>query len=229
MLDATGSSPLPWTAPNTRLFNKWYNRPYTGATGGKQVGQLMPGVKWLCDNLCYFFGFVQNGGTGNESVITSVHWTGRAFDINYKKSNDLDKDFRFRNINVFYFLSLYADILGVEEIHDYCGLYVPGTKTKFVPEYSRGIMAPPEKYPERNMWGAGYRCNREGKWEVPYFFGWKVWDEIAHKAHNGKTVGDSHIHIEVSPSMAGNLYEMQRKFDWAIRHYRPITTWVTFD
>lgn len=226
------------TVPGWREVSRrtrWWNRPYTGTkdAGPKPAPQLRPGVRALNDALCYLFGFITVGGAGGHTEKQSVHYTGRAIDLKYKKVHpvnpELDKDFRFRNINLLFFLSLNSDILGIEEIHDYCGVYVPGTKTKFVPEYSRGIMAPPEKYPERNMFGAGYRCDREYLQEVPFFFGWKIWDKEAHKMHSYSTIGSSHIHIEVSPTMASSEAQMKKMITLAWKKYRMVTTWPTFE
>ena len=166
------------------------NRPYTGTSDvkvGKQKSR--PGVRALYDRICYYFQ-MQPLGTLNTN-IKSVHYTGRAFDVG--PIVPADGDFRYLNINLLRFLSGVPDSLGIEEIHDYCGVYVPGTKTPAIPYFVRPTSDPPEIYTERNKFGAGYRCDRQASSEfteqLTRFWGWKTWDRAAHVAHGGTTIG----------------------------------------
>lgn len=206
------------------------NRRYTGISDvvvNRQKSR--PGVMALYDRICYFFQ-MQPLGTLTSSV-RSVHYTGRAFDVG--PIVPADGDFRYLNINLLRFLSGVSDSLGIEEIHDYCGVYLPGTKTSAIPHYARLTSDPPEIYTERNMFGAGYRCDRQAN-KPPVegaenFYGWIIWDKTAHLRHGGTTIGSSHIHVEVSPAMADNPSLMIANFDKAYKVFRFINGgWPSF-
>jgi hypothetical protein len=197
------------------------NRPYTGTADVKVNKQKSrPGVTALYDRICYFFQMRPLGTLTSNAV--SVHYTGRAFDVG--PIIPAGGDFRYLNINLLRFLSIYSDSLGIEEIHDYCGVYVPGTKTSAIPRYMRPATDPPEIYTERNMFGAGYRCSRQATSlfveESERFSGWIIWDRTAHLRHGGKTIGSTHIHVEVNPTMADNASLMIENFNKAFKVFQ---------
>lgn len=205
------------------------NRPYTGTSDVKVNKQRSrPGTKTLIDLICYFFQMRPLGTL--TSNLTSVHYTGRAFDVG--PIIPAGGDFRYLNINLLRFLSKYADELGIEEIHDYSGIYVPGTKTSVIPRYVRPATDPPEIYTERNMFGAGYRCNRQAS-TLPVegsenYYGWKIWDARAHKAHGGKSIGSTHIHVEVNPKMSELPIDMSNSFLKGYKNFIKIDSgWVS--
>ena len=207
------------------------NRPYTGTSdiNSKMSQRKRPGTKTLLDYICYFFQMQQVSFLND--TITSVHYTGRAIDVG--PIVPAGGDYRYLNINLFRFLSKYADDLGIEEIHDYSGVYVPGTKTPTIKSYPRHDTDPPEKYPQKNMYGAGYRCDRASKTLLveasENFYGWLIWDERAHKSHGGKTRGSTHIHIEVSPKMSETSIQMANKFLKGYKNFTKIDGgWVSF-
>jgi len=204
------------------------NRPYTGTADVKVNKQKSrPGVTALYDRICYFFQ-MRPLGTLTSNVI-SVHYTGRAFDVG--PILPADGDFRYLNINLLRFLSDGAEGLGIEEIHDYCGVYLPGTKTSAIPRYARPASEPPEIYTERNMFGAGYRCDRAAisEFNEKRFSGWKTWDRAAHLRHGGTTIGSTHIHVEVSPAMADNPSLMIANFNKAFKVFQFINGgWPSF-
>jgi hypothetical protein len=206
------------------------NRRYTGKSDIKVNRQKSrPGVVALHDRICYFFQMRPLGIL--TSNLQSVHYTGRAFDVG--PIVPVGGDFRYLNINLLRFLSDSSDRLGVEEIHDYCGVYLPGTKTPAIPYYARPASDPPEIYTERNKFGAGYRCDRQASSEfteqLTRFWGWKTWDRAAHVAHGGTTIGSTHIHIEISPEMADNQSLMISNFNNALKTFKFINGgWPSF-
>lgn len=107
--------------------------------------------------------FVDRNTRGTPNAKKSVHATYRAMDLG-GTPDQLHKviDFAYRN----------RVALGIEEIHDYAGNYIPNPKS----------------------WGAGYRCSRD--WGR-FFDGWKVYDKNVLGSR-----GAHWTHIEVSPKTA---------------------------
>jgi len=187
-----------------------FNRPYTGLSDISGAPKPnIAAVEKLVNMLAFGFGMKRVGTIGSN--LNSVHASGRAFDIRCwsdalakKGPKDpnagwLSTNFEENNWNLINFLYLHRYDLYIEEIHDYVGIYVPGTMC----EYGVQGRGDPSGY------GAGYRCDREflmpgheeyGKTPiVPGFLGWKKWGLEAHAKHNGDSVGKRHIHVEVSP------------------------------
>jgi len=113
------------------------NRPYTGTKDGAATGKR-PGTEWLARALKARWGF-NNLGTwvvrdmrGKPGQL-SVHATGRALDAGYMNTVTA----RNKAVEVAEWLAANADVLGIEEIHDYA--------------YGR--------------YGRGWRCSR-GKWKT---------------------------------------------------------------
>jgi len=112
-------------------------RTYTGTTDAEGVKSARPGTKRFQDLMVFLFGMKNLGIYANRPVRggsgLSVHATGRACDLGgtpkqCKEATAFLFDFRAR--------------LGIEEIHDYKGHYIP----------TKGF-------------GAGYRCDRDA-WRV---------------------------------------------------------------
>lgn len=116
-------------------------RPYTGNKDAVHK-EKREGTKYLADVLIYLFGLKNLGifadravkGSSNPNPPKSVHATWRAVDLG-GNPEQLKK--------VIEFLYTHRDALGIEEIHDYSGAYMPNPKG----------------------WGAGYRCDRD-EWTV---------------------------------------------------------------
>ncbi len=110
-------------------------RPYTGTKDGAATGKRA-GTEWLVRAMKGRYGFRSLGTwvvrdmRGKPGVL-SVHATGRAADIGYMVKQ------RAKGVEVADWLAANADVLGIEEIHDYA-------------------------YGE---WGRGWRCSRAA-WKV---------------------------------------------------------------
>jgi hypothetical protein len=120
------------------------SRPYTGTKDGIARG-ARPGTKHFQNLMCFFFEMRNLGIFANRPVrggsSLSVHATGRACDL----GGNRDKVKAAME-----FLYAFRDELGVECIHDYRNVWLPG---KF---------------------GAAYRCNRD---TGGIFSGWRVYDK----------------------------------------------------
>jgi len=143
-------------------------RPYTGTKDAPHPARR-EGTHAVYDWLRFLFGLQGLGIYANRNVrgarkaTLSVHATYRAMDLG-GNPEQLHRviDFVYRN----------KDILGIEEIHDYAGNYIPNPKG----------------------WGAGYRCSRD--WGR-FFDGWKVYSKNTIGSR-----GAHWTHIEVSPDIA---------------------------
>jgi hypothetical protein len=111
-------------------------------------------VRQFSKSLEYFFGMTSVGlSSGNSS---SVHSRGRAFDVaawNFKKNTPLE-NFEEINWNLINFLHKNRVVLEIEEIHDYFGIYLPQSMTRYT-SMSRVVRG------SNNNWGAAYRCSRD--------------------------------------------------------------------
>lgn len=113
------------------------SRPYTGNKDAAGVKGARPGTQSFQNLMAFLFGMKNLGIYANRPVRggsgLSVHATGRACDLggNSKQCKEATA-FLFDN----------RDRLGIEEIHDYVGNYIP----------TKGF-------------GAGYRCDRDS-WKV---------------------------------------------------------------
>jgi hypothetical protein len=187
------------------------SRVYTGTSDVKGfIHNKNDATEAMVDFLSYCFGMKKVGTIGDS--LNSVHATGRGFDIrcyDYNKNEWLNSGFEERNWNLINYLYMNREYLGVEEIHDYVGLYVWGTMTRYDGS-GRGSDA---------NYGAGYRCDRENYQEAYAPFAWKRWDLEAHKAHEGKSVGLKHIHVEMSPASVKNKVQLLSKLDLSIKSY----------
>jgi hypothetical protein len=186
-------------------------RRYTG-TGdirGK-AANMKQALESMVQTLCYFFN-MQKVGTISSS-LTSVHASGRAFDIRCLNGTTgvvASSNFEERNWNLINFLYLNRDNLGVEEIHDYVGLYVLSTMV----QYDGSGRGHPSKY------GAGYRCNRDSTVEYGAPSGWMRWSAESHRSHGGDSVGAKHIHVEMSPASVANEKNLLFKLNAALQKY----------
>ena len=189
-------------------------RKYTGITDGKnRIQNKKDAVESMVYILGYYFGMRKVGTIGDS--LTSVHSTGRAFDIRAwdltrKPKPDYGVDnFEEKNWNLINYLYMNRDYLGVEEIHDYVGLYVSGTLTRY-----------PNKFIGNNSnYGAGYRCNRDNIQEAYAPTGWKRWSLEAHISHSGDSVGSKWVHVEMSPAAARNEKLLISKLDISLKKY----------
>jgi len=189
-------------------------RKYTGITDGK--GKIQ-GRKDAVESMVYilgcWFGMAKVNTIGDS--LTSVHSTGRAFDI---RAWDLTRkpkpdyaiaNFEEKNWNLINYLYINRDYLGVEEIHDYVGLYVSGTLTRY-PNMNRG---------DDSNYGAGYRCSRDNIQEAYAPTGWKRWSLEAHKSHGGDSVGMKWVHVEMSPAAVKNEKLLISQLDISLKNY----------
>lgn len=184
----------PKIAGNTTLVN----RPYSGVA--EMAGRTTPkapisNITKLSDYLCFAFG-MDRAGLSN-SRLTSVHSTGRALDVRCKNKDGSWAVYNFEenNWNLINFLYIYRRDLFIEEIHDYVGLYVPGSMVNY--SRNRG---------SSSNWGCGYRCNREINGPVNYpnlthAPNQPGWIKFTSES-SPKDKGERHVHIEVSPAMA---------------------------
>lgn len=186
-------------------------RRYTGVTDGKnKIQGKKDAVENMVALLGYFFGMSKVGTIGDS--LSSVHSTGRAFDIrawDYKINNWATTNFEEKNWNLINYLYINRDYLGVEEIHDYTGLYVSGTMTRYDGS-GRG---------SNSFYGAGYRCSRDSTQELYAPTGWKRWTLEALKSHGGDSVGLKHIHVEMSPAAVKNSVQLISKVDVTAKSY----------
>lgn len=188
-------------------------RPYTGKSDvrGKPANKK-PGTESMVNFLSYCFGMKSVGTVNPESSLTSVHASARGFDIyawDFEKNDWASKNFEERNWNLIHYLYTNRDYLGIEEIHDYCGIYVWGTMVQYDGS-GRGSNA---------NYGAGYRCSRDNVQEAYAPTGWKRWNLEAHKSHGGDSVGLKHIHVEISPASANNKTQLESKLSLSINRY----------
>lgn len=117
-------------------------RKYTGYDGDATNKQA--GLEELVRQLCSKFGLWNNGTWGVRTVknsvstdpVPSVHSTGRAADLSWRKTDGKGSGKYFDAYTLLEFLILHADALQIEELHDY--FPVP--------------------------YGRGWRCDRE-KWK----------------------------------------------------------------
>ena len=143
-------------------------RPYTGTKDAPHPARR-EGTVAVYDWLRFLFGLKGLGIYANRPIrglnktTLSVHATYRAMDLG-GTPEQLHKviDWVYRN----------RAELGIEEIHDYAGNYIPNPKG----------------------WGAGYRCSRD--WGR-FFDGWKVYSKNTIGSR-----GAHWTHIEVSPTIA---------------------------
>ena len=186
-------------------------RKYTGITDGKgKIQNKKDAVENMVAFLGYCFGMGKVSSLGDS--LTSVHSTGRAFDIrawDFKINNWATTNFEEKNWNLINYLYINRDFLGVEEIHDYVGLYVSGTLTRY-PNMDRG---------NASNYGAGYRCSRDNIQEAYAPTGWKRWSLEAHKSHGGDSVGMKWVHVEMSPAAAKNSVQLISKVDITLKKY----------
>jgi hypothetical protein len=143
-------------------------RPYTGTKDAPHP-KARQGTIAVYDWLRFLFGLKGLGVYANRNVRgvdkaqLSVHATFRAMDLGgtpEQLHNVIDWAYRNRLA------------IGVEEIHDYAGNYIPNPKG----------------------WGAGYRCSRD--WGR-LMDGWKVYSK-----NTIGSPGAHWIHIEISPAIA---------------------------
>lgn len=188
-------------------------RRYTGTRDVKgKPAKSKPALESMVQYLCYFFNMKKVGTVNAESSLTSVHASGRAFDIRCldgKTGQFAGANFEERNWNLINFLYLYKDYLQVEEIHDYIGLYVLATMVAYDGS-GRG---------HASRYGAGYRCDRDATAEFVAPPGWKRWTLESHKSHGGDSVGLKHIHVEMSPGSVRNQRNLLSKLGIALPHY----------
>jgi len=113
------------------------SRPYTGNKDAEGVKGARPGTKRFQDTMAFLFGMKNLGIYANRPVRggkgLSVHATGRACDLGGTGK-------QCKEATAFLFDNRYR--LGIEELHDYVGNYIP----------TKGF-------------GAGYRCDRDA-WKV---------------------------------------------------------------
>ena len=188
-------------------------RPYTGKSDvrGKPANKKQA-LETMVQYLCYYFNMKKAGTVDSQSSLTSVHASGRAFDIKCLDGNTgqwAGKNFEERNWNLINFLYLNRDYLGVEEIHDYVGLYVLATMVAYDGS-GRG---------HASRYGAGYRCNRDTTAEYAAPPGWMRWTLEAHKSHGGDSVGLKHIHVEMSPASVANEKKLVSKLLPVLTYY----------
>ena len=188
-------------------------RRYTGTSDIKgKVSKKKPGTESMVNFLSYCFGMKSVGTVTSESSLSSVHASARGFDIrawDFEKNDWATSNFEERNWNLMHYLHTNRDYLGIEEIHDYCGIYVWGTMVRYDGS-GRGSNA---------NYGAGYRCNRDNVQEAFAPTGWKRWTLEAHKSHGGDSVGLKHIHVEISPASADNKTQLESKLSISINRY----------
>ena len=112
-------------------------RPYTGTRDGLATG-TRPGTKELARLTAKRFRTKNLGMWTNRTIHgttkLSVHATGRAVDLGYKRRSDA--------LALWNFLIANTAELGIEEIHDYAYKW------------------PNQDPKDKTAWGAGYRCSR---------------------------------------------------------------------
>lgn len=121
-------------------------RKYTGNSDGN-FGKVRPGTEELFRLASKRFSFTNLGMYANRRMnnakakadpknpaFLSVHATGRAVDMGYKK--------RENALACWNFLIAHTELLGIEEIHDYAYRW------------------PQQDAKDKTAWGAGYRCSR---------------------------------------------------------------------
>lgn len=186
-------------------------RPYTGISDIKnKIAKQNQATENMVNLLGYMFGMQKVGTIGNSLV--SPHASGRAFDIrcwDFSKNTWASRGFEERNWNLINYLYMNRDYLGVEEIHDYIGLYVLGTMVQYDGS-GRG---------SADYYGAGYRCSRDNITEPYAPAGWKRWNLESHKSHGGDSVGLKHIHVEMSPSSLKNTVQLNSKLVSSLKLY----------
>jgi hypothetical protein len=127
-------------------------RTYTGLEDAQKSPTSV--VREFSKSLEYFFGLTSVGvSSGN---IDSVHSRGRAFDVaawNFRKNIPLE-NFEEINWNLINFLYKNRIVLEIEEIHDYFGIYLPQSMTRYT--YMGRVVRG-----SNNNWGAAYRCSRD--------------------------------------------------------------------
>lgn len=187
------------------------NRIYTGTSDVKgKIHNNIPALENMVNLLSYMFGMQKVGTIGDS--LKSVHASGRAFDIrawDFDKKDWAIKDFEEKNWNLLNYLYMYRELLGVEEIHDYIGLYVVGTMCQYDGS-GRG---------SSSGYGAGYRCNRDNVAEPFAPSGWIRWTLESHKSHGGDSVGLKHIHVEMSPLSMKNQLQLNNKLLNSLKAY----------
>lgn len=144
-------------------------RPYTGRADVPAAGKRK-GTEKLVGLLCKHFGFRNLGTFGIRPVrggsLPSVHGSGRAADLGWVNAQAAAQVAQWLVDN--------ADILQLEELHDYAGTTKPGTET----------------------WGRGWRCDRGGH---P---GWKDYTATENAGTPGPS--SRWYHIEIAGPMADN-------------------------
>jgi len=147
-------------------------RPYTGSKDAVHAAKRA-GTMAVYDNLKFLFGLKPLGVFSDRDVrgkpgVKSVHATYRAMDLG-GSPDQLKK--------VIDWVYAHRDALGIEEIHDYAGNYLPNPKG----------------------FGAGYRCDRDNGGLLS---GWKVYDK-----NTIGSPGATWTHLEVSPAIADSTKE----------------------
>ena len=149
---------------------------YTGTKDGAAKGKRA-GTEKLVDLCQRRWGFT-NLGTwvvremrGKPGQL-SVHATGRAADISYGKN-------KAKAIEAMNWFIEHAEVLGIEEVHDYSGITKKGCE----------------------KWGRGWRCFRKELNGA----GWKDWSAT----DNGGSAGGTWIHVEISPAMADDAAKFE--------------------
>lgn len=186
-------------------------RPYTGTSDlrGKAKSKNNA-IEVMVQHLSYAFGMNKVGTINSD--INSPHATGRTFDIrcwDFAKNTWSSTNFEERNWNLIHYLYLHRDYLGVEEIHDYVGLYVLGTMTQYDGS-GRG---------SASNYGAGYRCSRDLTQELLAPTGWMRWSLASHQSHGGDSVGLKHIHVEMSPQSSKSEKDLLSKLILSTNRY----------
>lgn len=197
------------------------NRTYTWETEKEEMktrNSAKPNLKnieFMSKILRFGFNVALAGITNPH--MNSPHSTGRALDLVYKNSQGYTVNFEETNWNLINFLYMYRYDLEVEEIHDYVGLYIPGTMTDYTK--GRGSSA---------GWGCAYRCNRDVNAQVNYPNLLTVnppgWIKFT-KESSPKDRREKHIHIEFAPKLANYTekalvdkvwprIESYHKYDW---------------
>lgn len=160
--------------------------PYTGNTDPSTGPR--PGIVKLIEILGNRYKMVSLGVWANRPMRgsnpprLSVHATGRAGDIGYKKEQaDLIG-------KVALWLAEHHETLGIEEIHDYNGVSKAGT----------------------GMWGRGFRCSRKELGGKPGWKDWTATDNGGTPGMG--TMASCWLHIELSPHMSDNPKDLVKAF-----------------
>lgn len=146
----------------------------TGARPGTLKLVQLCGNRWGFTNMGVFSNRQMNNPKAkkNDPRWLSVHATGRACDLGYKDRADA--------VEAWDWFIEHADVLGIEEIHDYA--FDANVKDKV------------------QGWGRGYRCQR--KKGEPLV---KIYDEH----DNAGSRGGRWLHLELSPAMADNAHKFE--------------------